>query len=270
MNIFGGFKEASDVSDANKEIKPEVSQQAQNKFEKLMGDENLPEIPTPTDSADQDDKTSDALNKFENLFAGDLGATKEFTEYTVNAQTEILESSPIDSPGSKEILDNLNGVKTDNYRLPRNGGEWSGEPGDSDWKPDEETIPGDRNGTNPDDKSWKEIMDQYDFDTISFEDGRPDFSEVSKGEVEIDDFSDNRRKNFVQADEKLAEQKGCQASEVRQWRTDNKYTWHEEADCKTMLKVPSEVHGNIPHDGGISEMKNQKDEQGQGKEGAYV
>ena len=34
MNIFGGFKEASDVSDANKENKPEVSQEAQSKFEK--------------------------------------------------------------------------------------------------------------------------------------------------------------------------------------------------------------------------------------------
>ena len=91
-------------------------------------------------------------------------------------------------------------------------------------------------------------------------DGRPDFSEISKGRVEIDDFSDNRRKNFVQADERLAEQKGCQPSEVRQWRMDNKYTWHEDADCKTMLKVPSEVHGNIPHDGGISEIKSQRAE----------
>ena len=270
MKIFGGFKEASDVSDVNKESKPEVSQEAQRKFEKLMDDEKLPELPTQTDSTDQDDKTSDALNKFENLVDGVPDSTRKFTEYTVNGQTNVLESSPLDSPGSKEILDDQNGVKADNYRLPRSGGEWSGKPGNSNWKPDEETIPGDRNGTNPDDKSWKEIMDQYDFDTISFEDGRPDFSEVSKGEVEIDDFSDNRRKNFVQADEKLAEQKGCQASEVRQWRTDNKYTWHEEADCKTMLKVPSEVHGNIPHDGGISEMKNQKSEQEQGREGAYV
>lgn len=270
MNILGGFKEVPDISDANKENKPGVNQEARSKFEKLMGDQTLPELTIQTDSADRDDRTSDALNKFENLFDGDMDIAQEITECTVNVQTEILESSPLESPGSNEILDNLNGVKPDNYRLPQNGGEWSGEPGNSDWKPDEEIIPGDRNGTNPDDKSWKEIMEQYDFDTISFEDGRPDFAEVSKGEVEIDDFSDNRRRNFVQADEKLAEQKGCQASEVRQWRTDNKYTWHEEADCKTMRKVPSEVHGNIPHDGGISEMKNQKAEQGREKEGADV
>ena len=270
MNIFGGFKEASDVSDTNKENKPEVSREAQSKFEKMMGDEKLPELLTKNDFAEQDDKTSDALNKFENLFDGNLDSTKDLTECTVNVQTEILENSSLEPPGTGKIIDDLNEGKADNYRLPRNGGEWSGEPGDSDWKPDEETIPGDRNGTNPDDKSWKEIMDQYDFDTISFEDGRPDFSEVSKGEVEIDDFSDSRRKNFVQADEKLADQKGCQASEVRQWRTENKYTWHEESDCKTMLKVPSEVHGNIPHDGGISEMKNQKGERELGKEETYV
>lgn len=263
MNIFEGFKEASDVSDANKENKPEVSQEAQGKFEKIMGDENLQETSTQHDFRNQHDEFSDAQNKFEGLFNGDAGLKKECSEFATEIQAEVMESSPVDSAETKEILcvSDSDEVKGDSYRLPRNGGEWSGEPGDSEWKPDEESIPGDRNGTNPDEKSWKEIMNQYDFESISFEDGRPDFSDVSKGEVEIEDFSDNRRKNFVQADEKLAEQKGCQASEVRQWRIDNKYTWHEEADCKTMLKVPSEVHGNIPHDGGISEMKNQKSEQ---------
>ena len=34
MNIFGGFKEASDVSDANKENKPEVSREAQRSLRK--------------------------------------------------------------------------------------------------------------------------------------------------------------------------------------------------------------------------------------------
>ena len=34
-----------------------------------------------------------------------------------------------------------------------------------------------------------------------------------------------------------------------------KYTWHECVSCKTMMKVPTEIHGNVPHAGGISEAK---------------
>ena len=63
--------------------------------------------------------------------------------------------------------------------------------------------------------------------------------------------------NFDQADEKLAQQRGCTKEEVRQWRAENNYTWHERSDCKTMDKVPREVHGNVAHSGGISKMRNQ-------------
>ena len=101
---------------------------------------------------------------------------------------------------------------------------------------------------------------QYGFDSIPFKDGQPDFSEVSRGEVEIDDFSDDRDSNFDQADEKMAEQRGCTPEEVAQWRKENKYTWHECADCKTMQKVPTEVHGNVSHSGGVSEYKKQNQE----------
>lgn len=136
--------------------------------------------------------------------------------------------------------------------LPRTGGEWEGVPGDSKWIPDGDFEPGDRHGTNPEHKTWGEILDQYGIDGIPFQDGEPDFSEVAKGEVEIDDFTSDRDANFTQADEKLAEMRGCTPEEVAEWRKANKYTWHECKDCQTMQKVPTEVHGNVPHSGGIS------------------
>lgn len=139
--------------------------------------------------------------------------------------------------------------------LPRNGGIWEGSPGDSKWQPDSNVEPGDRNGTNPEHKTWDEIMKEYDFESIPFKEGQPDFSEVSRGEVEIDDFTDDREANFDQADERLAEQKGCTPEEVAQWREENRYTWHECRDCRTMQKVPTEVHGNVSHSGGVSEYK---------------
>ena len=136
-----------------------------------------------------------------------------------------------------------------NNLLPRNGGEWSGVPGNSEWKPNPDVEPGDRHGTNPEHKSWKQIMEKYKFDSIPFLEGAPDFHEVSKGTVEIDDFSEERDANFDQADEKMAERRGCTPEEVAKWREENKYTWHECKDCKTMMKVPTEVHGNISHSG---------------------
>jgi len=39
----------------------------------------------------------------------------------------------------------------------------------------------------------------------------------------------------------------------------SEHTWHERSDCKTMDKVPTEVHGNIRHSGGISEVKSNQE-----------
>lgn len=171
-------------------------------------------------------------------------------------QSEV--AKPIESI-SIEKLDVKINFATKGF-IPRSGGEWSGEPGNSEWHPNRDVEPGDRNGTNPEHKSWDEILDEYGIDGIPFNDGEPDFSEVSKGTVEIDDFSDDRASNFDQADEKLAEQRGCTPEEVAKWRKENGYTWHECRDCKTMQKVPSEVHGNIPHSGGISEQKSKQND----------
>lgn len=139
--------------------------------------------------------------------------------------------------------------------LPRKEGEWTNKPGASEWKPDPDVVPGDRNGTNSEHKTWREIMEKYDVKSILFKDNAPDFAEVSKGKVEIEDFTDDIASNFDQADEKLAKQWECTPEDIAQWRKENKYTWHECIDCKTMQLVPTEIHGNIPHSGGRSEYK---------------
>lgn len=145
--------------------------------------------------------------------------------------------------------------------IPSSNGKWSGEKGDSKWYPDGSYIPKEKKTdspySNPENLTWAEILKKYGIDGIEFKDGEPDFSEVSKGSVEIDDFTDNRNENFAQADEKLAEQRGCTPEEVREWRKEHNYTWHECGDCKTMQKVPNEVHANVSHSGGISEYKKQ-------------
>ncbi len=138
------------------------------------------------------------------------------------------------------------------------GGHWDGERGNSTWYPNRDDVPGNPL-FNPDKLSWGEILDKYGIDGIPFKNGEPDFSQVSKGTVEIDNFSENRYGkggNFDQAAEKLAEERGCTPDEVKDWMKENRYTWHERSDCKTMDKVPTEVHGNVRHEGGISEIRN--------------
>jgi hypothetical protein len=133
-----------------------------------------------------------------------------------------------------------------------NNGSWEGDRGNSKWIPNPDFVP---NKANPEGKTWSEILDKYGIDGINYKDGEPDFSEISKGTVEIEPFSDSRTDNFDKADIELVKQRGCSPEEVAKWRKENGYTWHECKDMKTMQKVPSEVHNNIPHSGGISEAK---------------
>ena len=133
-----------------------------------------------------------------------------------------------------------------------NKGSWAGFRRIRMWRPDRDAIP---TRYNLDGLTWGQILDKYGIEGIEYKDGDPDFSPVSKGEVEIDDFTDDRPSNFAQADEALAKQRGCSPEEVKKWREENGYTWHECRDCKTMQKVPREVHNNMDHSGGVSEYK---------------
>lgn len=147
---------------------------------------------------------------------------------------------------------------TRNCPVDGNNGHWDSERGNSKWIPDKDYIPpheGSANYKNPDNLTWGEIPDKYGIDGIPFKGGEPDFSEVSKGTVEIEPFASERSDNFDKANIELAKQKGCTPEEVDKWRKENNYTWHECKDMKTMQKVPNEVHANVPHSGGISESK---------------
>lgn len=183
---------------------------------------------------------------------------KEVTEIAVKRFSEcplgkLAENKVFDKPMSEYdkplavICDNMKNCPIDD-----NNGHWDDERGNSNWYPDPDFIPG---KANPEGRTWKGILDKYGIDYIPFKDGEPDLSEISKGTVEIEPFSDSRTDNFDKADIELAKQKGCTPEEVAKWRKEKGYTWHESKDMKTMQKVPSEVHNNIPHSGGISEAK---------------
>lgn len=164
------------------------------------------------------------------------------------------------NPQSFETLDKPITIDIENVKgcpIEGNGGNWTGERGNSKWIPEKDFVPSNP-CTNPNQLSWDMINKKYNIDGVNFNNGQPDFLEISKGNVEIDNFTENRfgkGGNFDQAAEKLSEKTGYSKSEIKEWMKDNKYTWHECNDCRTMQKVPTEVHGNISHTGGIAEIK---------------
>ena len=164
-----------------------------------------------------------------------------------------------------------NGFEIENLHelMPRNGGIWENKPGDSMWKPGRNEIP---QKNNPEGKTWGEILDEYGIEGIEFHDGEPDFSKISRGTVEIEDFSgkrDGEGGNYEKADKKLADQWNLEGKDgrtdwtkddVQAYRKENHLTWHERSDMKTMDLVPTAVHANISHSGGISEFGKQSEQ----------
>ncbi len=172
---------------------------------------------------------------------------------------KITDFKELDKPINffvKKLGENSDTKELSRCPIEGHNGHWESERGNSEWKPNKEDIPKQH---NPEGKTWGEILDKHGVEGIEFKDGNPDFSPVAKAEVEIDNFTVDRTKNFLQADEKLAEKWGCSPQDVKNWRKENNYTWHECSDCKTLQLVPREIHANIKHDGGILEYKNKNE-----------
>lgn len=124
-------------------------------------------------------------------------------------------------------------------------GTWTGERGNSVFVPNSQEI--------------KDLLPDG-VGGITYKNCMPDFSIVAVGEVEIEDMSytdrdDSAEGNYSKADEKLAEQWGCTKSQIKKWRKDHDYTWHELNDGKTMQLVPTKINATFKHLGGCSECK---------------
>lgn len=201
----------------------------------------LPTIGLPKDIGD--------IKREPYLFADSDRKNSDGPEWDENNLKDINNAPErYDRRDTSENTDNNEATKN----CPVENGTWENERGNSKWIPNPEYAPQKK---NPEKKTWEEILDEFDIDGINFKDGEPDFSEVSKGNVEIESFSTNRDDNFDKADIALAKQRGCSPEEVENWRKENGYTWHECKDMKTMQKVPSIIHNNVSHRGGISEAK---------------
>ena len=129
-------------------------------------------------------------------------------------------------------------------------GCWNGAIGDSNFVPDSEEA--------------AQALKQYGQESIEYIDGNPDFKNVSESTVEIENMTSKRPKNFSQADELCAQKWNAEsrggktnwsARDVKNWRQQNKYTWHERVDRTTMDLVQRDIHEACKHYGGVAECK---------------
>ncbi|MBR0502086.1 MAG: HNH endonuclease [Paludibacteraceae bacterium] len=87
-----------------------------------------------------------------------------------------------------------------------------------------------------------------------------DLSEYVYGEpITLDIYSSDRTFNFFVAERMYSQKKGdpkkYTPSKVRKYMKKNKLTWHESEDGRTLMKVPTVIHQNVPHNGGVNAVK---------------
>ena len=132
----------------------------------------------------------------------------------------------------------------------RSKGEWLGKVGNSEFRPASELA--------------KKALESFNQTGIKYKDGNPDFSKCSVETLKIKNMTSDRLLAHRHADKALAEKWSTEGkfgksdwsrTDIRQWRHENKYTWHERIDKKTMDLVQSDIHAECKHFGGISECK---------------
>jgi hypothetical protein len=182
---------------------------------------------------------------------GDTGkdfvdALKEDTD-TGKDFTDLLK---VDADTGKGFVDSL---KSDVTRLPRTGGEWEGEPGNSTWKPD-----GKENQDVPFVKKTVKDGDGKDIEVCV-----PVFDSVFDVQLPEDLYKATDAKQDAECNKQLKEaiEKNPelakkftpeQLEQIRNGDTPDGYTWHHNEETGKMQLVDSETHANTPHLGGKS------------------
>lgn len=144
------------------------------------------------------------------------------------------------------------------WRLPKNGGTWTGERGDSVFKPDASGIPV---NSNPERKTWRQILKEYKCgEGIRYRKCKVDFSPITYDKVELPgtmagDFDRYSTASGAEAlhdraNVMIAKKWGVSVEKAREKIDNLDLCWHEDVDCKTIRLVPRIIHDNMPHTGG--------------------
>jgi len=170
-------------------------------------------------------------------------------------QPNTMPGQPIDSPAPPDVevlpaepaswqdylIHNSDGSVT-RTRIPRTNGNWTGIPGESDWYSTRPEVNAVTNGS-----------------PINFEQGRPDFSPWSRGQITFEaGVLDGTDADFSKVNQALAQQLGLpNAAAAEQYLKEHGLTAHHYSDTVIQL-IPRALHGNIPHIGSASDLRNRR------------
>ena len=123
-------------------------------------------------------------------------------------------------------------------RIPKTGGTWDGTPGNSNWF-----------SNNP------KVMRITGGEGIPFKDGLPNFDKWSQGEFEIENLTGTKKDfNLVHQHLKDIGELNSKA-EAKRFLKENGLTAHHHPNMKTIQLIPSDLHNNVPHEGGASKLR---------------
>ena len=267
MAIPAFFKIASEVSKAKNVAEGDVTSLATKGIKKFNPDKridtkNTEPMKDSTQKFNPDKRleTSDEVDiENETLFEFDNPSDIDINELMKNPGVLV---DSIDVPAD-ELADGYFTKLEDRLDHAKHSkGTWSGEPGKSEF--------------TPDDSKARAALEKKGENSISYnENGEPDFHSVSEGTVEIDNMTENRLSyiddngvrhigNYDQADIKMKEKWNAECKDgrndwttkdVEKWVSDNNLTRHECLDKKTVEYVDSDLHKECKHYGGCSECK---------------
>ena len=189
------------------------------------------------------------------------------TEAEMKEKDRLFHSFPISVQNSLDAYFEIKYSNRGYNNTPKSNGKWSGEAGNSYWLPNRNIIPERNQYSNPDGKSWGEILDLYKVrNGIQFKEGEPVFDDIAWEEIVLryEDIGRNELLRLQQnersvlhnlAFDKLAKAKGWSLEQTYKYKEENNLVWHEKSDCKTLLLVPRMIHDNITHYGGVSMLR---------------
>ncbi|MEK4059758.1 MULTISPECIES: hypothetical protein [Paenibacillus] len=164
-------------------------------------------------------------------------------------QKDALESGEYSGRGTKGTGDGGGGIppktnKKPEGRLPRTGGKWEGEPGNGKWYSDDPDVIEITNGK-----------------PIVFKDGRPDFSPWSAYELEFKPgVLNGTDQDFDQVYKRMAEL-GLAKNKTQAKALLKQVGLTPHHLSETVIEmIPTKLHGNIPHKGSASDMRNKASE----------
>ena len=172
---------------------------------------------------------------------------------------DSLESDKIDA-GQIDVSQEIRSLVEQNVLdsvLPKTGGHWSGDAGNSEWIIDDDYEIRWGKGEGRKSISGRELKEKYGISGIEYHNNEPVFDSIEDnliGHVELNNFSEKRLGNggtYDLSTKAAASNLNCDETDIKTYMDERELTWHERGDRKTVQAVPEEINAAFKHTGGI-------------------